>query len=160
MVHLIVWKINSSHAILWYLILYITNYLCGNISTFNIIFPYLVMCVLYFLYFKSSCVHTGEYVERQFCRDAILPMPSICEVPCPKDCALSPWTPWSLCSHTCSGKNTEGKQTRARSILAYNAGEGRNTCILNNDPGISIFDSINHIDLGRFVRSFIKSIIT
>lgn len=64
-------------------------------------------------------------MERQLCRDAILPMPLLCEVPCPKDCALSPWTGWSHCSHTCSGKNTEGKQTRARSILAYNAGEGK-----------------------------------
>ncbi|CAK6979365.1 thrombospondin type-1 domain-containing protein 7A, partial [Scomber scombrus] len=73
---------------------------------------------------QVQCVNSdGEYVERQLCRDAILPMPAICEVPCPKDCALSFWTPWSLCSHTCSGKNTEGKQTRARSILAYNAGE-------------------------------------
>lgn len=69
----------------------------------------------------------GEYVEKQLCRDAILPMPVICEVPCPKDCALSPWTTWSHCSHTCSGKNTEGKQMRARSILAYNAGEGMNS---------------------------------
>lgn len=72
-----------------------------------------------------SLLSPGEYVERQLCRDAILPMPIICEVPCPKDCALSTWTQWSLCSHTCSGKNTEGKQTRARSILAYNAGEGK-----------------------------------
>ncbi|TNN35204.1 Thrombospondin type-1 domain-containing protein 7A [Liparis tanakae] len=59
-------------------------------------------------------------------------MPVICEVPCPKDCALSPWTPWSLCSHTCSGKNTEGIQTRARSILAYNAGEGGLQCPNNS----------------------------
>lgn len=74
---------------------------------------------------KGACIHPDQYVERQLCRDAILPMPLICEVPCPKDCALSPWTSWSHCSHTCSGKNTEGKQMRARSILAYNAGEGK-----------------------------------
>lgn len=36
------------------------------------------------------------------------------------------WSAWSSCSHTCSGKTTEGKQMRARSILAY-AGEGRVT---------------------------------
>ncbi|KAK2921481.1 thrombospondin type-1 domain-containing protein 7A [Channa argus] len=78
---------------------------------------------------QVQCVNSnGEYVERQLCRDAILPMPAICEVPCPKDCALSPWSTWSLCSHTCSGKNTEGKQTRSRSILAYNAGEGGFLC--------------------------------
>uniref|UniRef100_A0A8C6PXE4 Thrombospondin type-1 domain-containing protein 7A n=1 Tax=Nothobranchius furzeri TaxID=105023 RepID=A0A8C6PXE4_NOTFU len=73
---------------------------------------------------QVQCINSdGENVEKQLCRDAILPMPSICEVPCPKDCALSTWTFWSLCSHTCSGKNTEGRQTRVRSILAYNAGE-------------------------------------
>ncbi|CAL8297260.1 unnamed protein product [Lota lota] len=78
---------------------------------------------------QVQCVNSdGDFVERQLCRDAILPMPAICEVPCPKDCALSPWTSWSLCSNTCSGKNTEGRQMRARSILAYNAGEGGLQC--------------------------------
>uniref|UniRef100_A0A8C5F6K6 Thrombospondin, type I, domain containing 7Aa n=1 Tax=Gadus morhua TaxID=8049 RepID=A0A8C5F6K6_GADMO len=78
---------------------------------------------------QVQCVNSdGDFVERQLCRDAILPMPAICEVPCPKDCALSPWTSWSLCSNTCSGKNTEGRQMRARSILAYNAGEGGIQC--------------------------------
>ncbi|XP_043995053.1 thrombospondin type-1 domain-containing protein 7A isoform X3 [Gambusia affinis] len=73
---------------------------------------------------QVQCINSdGEKVEKQLCRDAILPMPTICEVPCSKDCTLSPWTPWSFCSHTCSGKNTEGKQTRVRSILAHNAGE-------------------------------------
>ncbi|XP_034456122.1 thrombospondin type-1 domain-containing protein 7A [Hippoglossus hippoglossus] len=82
---------------------------------------------------QVQCINSdGKYVERQLCRDAILPMPVVCEVPCPKDCVLSPWTPWSLCSHTCSGKNTEGKQTRARSILAYNAGEGGILCPNNS----------------------------
>ncbi|XP_044027484.1 thrombospondin type-1 domain-containing protein 7A [Siniperca chuatsi] len=89
---------------------------------------------------QVQCVNSdGEYVERQLCRDAILPMPAICEVPCPKDCALSPWTPWSLCSHTCSGKNAEGKQTRARSILAYNAGEGGIQC-----PNISALQEVRN----------------
>uniref|UniRef100_A0AAR2LAI8 Thrombospondin type-1 domain-containing protein 7A n=1 Tax=Pygocentrus nattereri TaxID=42514 RepID=A0AAR2LAI8_PYGNA len=78
---------------------------------------------------QVQCINSdGVFVDRQLCRDAILPMPVLCEVPCPKDCVLSPWTAWSLCSHTCSGKNTEGKQTRARSILAYNAGEGGVQC--------------------------------
>uniref|UniRef100_A0AAY4ELB3 Thrombospondin type-1 domain-containing protein 7A n=1 Tax=Denticeps clupeoides TaxID=299321 RepID=A0AAY4ELB3_9TELE len=85
-----------------------------------------------------QCVDSeGKYVDRQQCRDAILPMPVLCEVPCPKDCVLSPWTSWSLCSHTCSGKNTEGRQTRARSILAYNAGEGGAPC-----PNISALQEV------------------
>ncbi|XP_063755232.1 thrombospondin type-1 domain-containing protein 7A isoform X1 [Eleginops maclovinus] len=87
---------------------------------------------------QVQCVNSdGEFVERQLCRDAILPMPTLCEVPCPKDCALSPWTSWTLCSNTCSGKNTEGKQTRARSILAYNAGEGGLQC-----PNISALQEV------------------
>ncbi|XP_063042222.1 thrombospondin type-1 domain-containing protein 7A [Engraulis encrasicolus] len=78
---------------------------------------------------QVKCVNSdGEFVDSQLCRDAILPMPSLCDVPCPKDCVLSPWTMWSPCSHTCSGKNTEGRQMRARSILAYNAGEGGVQC--------------------------------
>uniref|UniRef100_A0A3Q2FT45 Thrombospondin, type I, domain containing 7Aa n=1 Tax=Cyprinodon variegatus TaxID=28743 RepID=A0A3Q2FT45_CYPVA len=87
---------------------------------------------------QVQCVNSdGEKVEKQLCRDAILPMPTICEVPCPKDCALSPWTPWSFCSHTCSGKNTEGKQTRVRSILAHNAGEGGLQC-----PNVSALQEV------------------
>ncbi|XP_058875549.1 thrombospondin type-1 domain-containing protein 7A-like, partial [Acipenser ruthenus] len=69
----------------------------------------------------------GEEVDRQLCGDAIYPTPIVCEVPCLKDCVLSTWSKWSSCSHTCSGKTTEGKQTRARSILAY-AGEGGVQC--------------------------------
>uniref|UniRef100_A0A4W4HJ75 Thrombospondin type-1 domain-containing protein 7A n=1 Tax=Electrophorus electricus TaxID=8005 RepID=A0A4W4HJ75_ELEEL len=78
---------------------------------------------------QVQCINSdGEFVDMQLCRDAILPIPVLCEVPCLRDCVLSPWTSWSLCSHTCSGKNTEGKQTRARSILAYSAGEGGVQC--------------------------------
>ncbi|XP_061442295.1 thrombospondin type-1 domain-containing protein 7A isoform X3 [Rhineura floridana] len=73
----------------------------------------------------------GEEVDRQLCRDAIYPVPIVCEVPCPKDCVLSTWSGWSSCSHTCSGKTTEGKQMRARSILAY-AGEGGIQCPNNS----------------------------
>ncbi|XP_056154112.1 thrombospondin type-1 domain-containing protein 7A [Lampris incognitus] len=86
----------------------------------------------------AQCINSdGEFVEKQLCRDAILPMPAICEVPCPKDCTLSPWTAWSLCSHTCSGKNTEGRQMRSRSILAYNAGEGGIQC-----PNVSALQEV------------------
>ncbi|MGH0170255.1 UNVERIFIED_CONTAM: hypothetical protein FKN15_058997, partial [Acipenser sinensis] len=77
---------------------------------------------------QVECVNSdGEEVDRQLCGDAIYPTPIVCEVPCPKDCVLSTWSKWSSCSHTCSGKTTEGKQTRARSILAY-AGEGGVQC--------------------------------
>ncbi|XP_029444834.1 thrombospondin type-1 domain-containing protein 7A isoform X2 [Rhinatrema bivittatum] len=75
-----------------------------------------------------TCINSdGEEVDRQLCRDAIYPVPVVCDVPCPKDCVLSMWSQWSSCSHTCSGKTTEGRQMRARSILAY-AGEGGTQC--------------------------------
>ncbi|KAJ8288081.1 hypothetical protein COCON_G00007400 [Conger conger] len=78
---------------------------------------------------QVHCINSdGSSVDRQLCQDAIYPVPIACEVPCPKDCVLSPWSSWSLCSHTCSGKTTEGRQMRARSILAYNAGEGGLHC--------------------------------
>ncbi|XP_069852689.1 thrombospondin type-1 domain-containing protein 7A isoform X3 [Dipodomys merriami] len=70
----------------------------------------------------------GEEVDRQLCRDAIFPIPVACDAPCPKDCVLSAWSAWSSCSHTCSGKTTEGKQIRARSILAYAGDEGGVRC--------------------------------
>ena len=113
---------------------------CGLNWNMRNIQPWFVFCFIYNFIQNLSFLlhHAGKYVERQLCRDAILPMPVVCEVPCPKDCVLSPWTPWSLCSHTCSGKNTEGKQTRARSILAYNAGEGRNSLKQENKAASGI----------------------
>ncbi|KAI1902463.1 hypothetical protein AGOR_G00045030, partial [Albula goreensis] len=78
---------------------------------------------------QVQCINSDSApVDRQLCRDAILPIPVACDVPCPKDCTLSPWTPWSLCSHTCSGKATEGRQTRHRAVLAYSAGHGGSQC--------------------------------
>ncbi|XP_053570076.1 thrombospondin type-1 domain-containing protein 7A [Bombina bombina] len=80
-----------------------------------------------------TCINSdGEEVDRQLCRDAIYPIPIACDVPCPKDCVLSMWSEWSSCSHTCSGKTTEGRQTRARSILAYAGDEGGVQCPESN----------------------------
>ncbi|KAG8443081.1 hypothetical protein GDO86_011775 [Hymenochirus boettgeri] len=79
-----------------------------------------------------TCINSdGEEVDRHLCRDAIYPIPILCEVPCPKDCVLSMWSEWTSCSHTCSGKTTEGRQTRARSILAY-SGDGGVPCPESN----------------------------
>ncbi|KAG5843073.1 hypothetical protein ANANG_G00184610 [Anguilla anguilla] len=45
---------------------------------------------------RAQCVDSdGAPAETQLCRDAILPIPVACEVPCPRDCALSPWSSWS-----------------------------------------------------------------
>ncbi|XP_016097128.1 thrombospondin type-1 domain-containing protein 7B-like [Sinocyclocheilus grahami] len=36
---------------------------------------------------------------------------------CSGDCVLSSWSDWSSCSHSCSSKNSEGRQSRTRTIL-------------------------------------------
>ncbi|XP_019481931.1 PREDICTED: thrombospondin type-1 domain-containing protein 7B [Hipposideros armiger] len=51
----------------------------------------------------------------------------VCEIPCRMDCVVSEWTAWSSCSQSCSNKNSDGKQTRSRTILAL-AGEGGKPC--------------------------------
>ncbi|KAG5271570.1 hypothetical protein AALO_G00181530 [Alosa alosa] len=78
---------------------------------------------------QIQCINSdGAPVDKGLCSELTAPGPAVCEVPCPRDCALTPWTPWSSCSQTCSSKTTEGRQMRTRSILAYNAGEGGATC--------------------------------
>ncbi|XP_069717652.1 thrombospondin type-1 domain-containing protein 7B isoform X1 [Phaenicophaeus curvirostris] len=69
----------------------------------------------------------GKEVPHHFCTE--LPRPEIvaCEIPCATDCVISEWSPWSLCSHSCSSKNAEGTQSRSRSILALPA-EGGKAC--------------------------------
>uniref|UniRef100_A0A8B9KYB3 Thrombospondin type-1 domain-containing protein 7A n=1 Tax=Astyanax mexicanus TaxID=7994 RepID=A0A8B9KYB3_ASTMX len=78
---------------------------------------------------QARCVNSdGKEVDKELCDEALFPAAVPCVVPCPKDCVLSPWTPWSTCSQTCSSKTAEGKQMRTRAILAYNAGEGGANC--------------------------------
>ncbi|KAL6462203.1 hypothetical protein MHYP_G00286250 [Metynnis hypsauchen] len=81
-----------------------------------------------FLSLLWSTAKAGKEVNKELCADAVFPPSVPCVVPCPKDCVLSPWTPWSTCSQTCSSKTAEGKQMRTRAILAYNAGEGGTIC--------------------------------
>jgi hypothetical protein len=63
----------------------------------------------------KSCPHPlvmYPYSRSRSCGDA----------PCPHDCAMSPWEPWSPCSQRCSNttdpsKVTSGKQSTSRSVL-------------------------------------------
>ncbi|KAL1440521.1 hypothetical protein MTO96_009377 [Rhipicephalus appendiculatus] len=50
-----------------------------------------------------------------------------CTVPCPDDCALSDWSPWSPCSSPCAERLDYGIQFRNRSILGH-AGKGGAPC--------------------------------
>ncbi|XP_070587525.1 thrombospondin type-1 domain-containing protein 7B [Erythrolamprus reginae] len=72
--------------------------------------------------------NNGEDVADDFCADS--PSPSkttTCEVPCGMDCVVTEWSQWSPCSQSCSNKNSEGRQTRTRSVLAL-PGEGGKPC--------------------------------
>lgn len=73
----------------------------------------------------------GEDVADDFCADS--PSPSkttTCEVSCGMDCVVTEWSQWSPCSQSCSNKNSEGRQTRTRSVLAL-PGEGKQWVFLN-----------------------------
>ncbi|XP_043930899.1 thrombospondin type-1 domain-containing protein 7B [Protopterus annectens] len=69
----------------------------------------------------------GVAVSSAHCSADIPPEHISCDIPCPMDCVLSEWSEWSVCSHSCSSRNVEGKQTRTRWILAPH-GEGGKPC--------------------------------
>ncbi|XP_028628963.1 thrombospondin type-1 domain-containing protein 7B [Grammomys surdaster] len=77
---------------------------------------------------KAICQNEqGEEVSGGLCPVPPPPERMACEIPCRMDCVVSEWTMWSSCSQSCSNKNSDGKQTRSRSILAL-AGEGGKPC--------------------------------
>lgn len=61
---------------------------------------------------------TGDVVPTERCPGDPPPLQKSCEMPCPEDCVLGEWSSWSSCSHCCSTKQVQGKQTRSRGILA------------------------------------------
>ncbi|KAJ8392650.1 hypothetical protein AAFF_G00073240 [Aldrovandia affinis] len=69
----------------------------------------------------------GEEVPSELCSDDAAPSQVSCHLPCPRDCVLSSWSDWSPCSHSCSTKNSEGRQSRTRTVLAL-PGEGGKAC--------------------------------
>ncbi|XP_069791231.1 thrombospondin type-1 domain-containing protein 7B isoform X2 [Narcine bancroftii] len=71
--------------------------------------------------------HQDEVASEELCKESSHHRHRLCEVPCPNDCVLSEWSEWSICSRSCSSKIAEGKQSRARMIIAL-AGEGGKPC--------------------------------
>uniref|UniRef100_A0A672S4D2 Thrombospondin type-1 domain-containing protein 7A n=1 Tax=Sinocyclocheilus grahami TaxID=75366 RepID=A0A672S4D2_SINGR len=61
---------------------------------------------------------TGETVPSDQCSGDPPPVQQSCEMPCPGDCVLGHWGPWTSCSQSCSSKHQEGKQSRSRLVLA------------------------------------------
>ncbi|XP_076852681.1 thrombospondin type-1 domain-containing protein 7B-like, partial [Brachyhypopomus gauderio] len=75
-----------------------------------------------------TCVNSrGEPVEERLCEEDTPPAQVACELACPGGCVVSTWSDWSSCSHSCTSKIAEGRQSRVRSILAWPA-EGANQC--------------------------------
>ncbi|XP_039613314.1 thrombospondin type-1 domain-containing protein 7B isoform X2 [Polypterus senegalus] len=67
----------------------------------------------------------GKSVSDDHCLDEPPSSRLPCDVPCPLDCVISDWSPWSSCSHSCSSKNAEGKQSRVRSVVAQPGQDGK-----------------------------------
>ncbi|XP_036432693.1 thrombospondin type-1 domain-containing protein 7B [Colossoma macropomum] len=75
-----------------------------------------------------ACVNSqGEPVEAEICEEDPPPSEVPCDMACPGDCVVSSWSDWSSCSHSCTNKNAEGRQSRMRTILAL-PGEGGKAC--------------------------------
>ncbi|XP_077563827.1 thrombospondin type-1 domain-containing protein 7A-like isoform X4 [Haemaphysalis longicornis] len=79
---------------------------------------------------QARCVFfDGKVVDDAHC--IIYESPIIkkqeCFVPCPDDCVVSEWSPWSPCSSPCAERMDYGVQTRNRSILGYPA-KGGDAC--------------------------------
>ncbi|XP_052004347.1 thrombospondin type-1 domain-containing protein 7B-like [Xyrauchen texanus] len=65
-----------------------------------------------------ACVNSqGQLVPEELCEEETPPKEVLCEMACPGDCVLSLWSDWSSCSHSCSNKISEGRQSRTRTIL-------------------------------------------
>lgn len=61
---------------------------------------------------------SGEDVPVAHCVDNHPPTAVSCEVACPADCVVGPWSSWLPCSHSCATKTAEGRQSRTRTVLA------------------------------------------
>nr|XP_023677065.1 thrombospondin type-1 domain-containing protein 7B-like isoform X1 [Paramormyrops kingsleyae] len=66
-------------------------------------------------------------VPSERCLEDAPPLVLPCEVSCPGDCVVSSWSAWSTCSHSCSSKNADGRQSRYRTVLAL-PGDGGRPC--------------------------------
>ncbi|XP_019630099.1 PREDICTED: thrombospondin type-1 domain-containing protein 7A-like [Branchiostoma belcheri] len=68
----------------------------------------------------------GKLVDKDLCIQHGAVGPTVteeaCEVKCPLDCQLSPWSDWSACTTSCGA---DGMQFRQRDILTESAGQGR-----------------------------------
>ncbi|XP_014851900.1 PREDICTED: thrombospondin type-1 domain-containing protein 7B isoform X1 [Poecilia mexicana] len=75
-----------------------------------------------------TCVDAeGGDVPDSHCVEEPPPTEEACDVACSADCVVGSWSSWSSCSHSCTTKTTEGKQSRSRTVLAIPGKDGK-TC--------------------------------
>lgn len=72
----------------------------------------------------SKCLFSGEVVPTASCEGDPPPSEVACDLACAADCVVSCWSHWSPCSHSCATKNSEGRQSRKRTVLAL-PGKGK-----------------------------------
>ncbi|KAG7276413.1 hypothetical protein CRUP_007473 [Coryphaenoides rupestris] len=71
--------------------------------------------------------HAGKEVPDSQCAGKAPPPTLACEVACPGDCVVGPWSSWSPCSQACGPAHPDGQQSRSRSLLAL-PGKGGRAC--------------------------------
>uniref|UniRef100_H3D083 Thrombospondin type-1 domain-containing protein 7A n=1 Tax=Tetraodon nigroviridis TaxID=99883 RepID=H3D083_TETNG len=74
-----------------------------------------------------SCVsiEVGEVEPPASCEGEPPPSEVSCDLACAADCVVSHWSHWSPCSHSCATKNSEGRQSRKRTVLALPGKDGK-----------------------------------
>uniref|UniRef100_UPI00358F5037 thrombospondin type-1 domain-containing protein 7A-like n=1 Tax=Myxine glutinosa TaxID=7769 RepID=UPI00358F5037 len=72
---------------------------------------------------KMTCIDDqGLEVPTRMCAEQLRPLQGkACLLPCPGQCVLAQWSPWTPCSLTCSDGENNGQQSHSREILAYPA---------------------------------------
>lgn len=113
-----------------------------------------------FLYL-NLCL-SGEDVPVTHCEGEPPPTEVACEVACSADCVVGSWSSWSACSHSCATKNTEGRQSRTRTVLAL-PGKGEATLSLayldfHHNFSLSVFVAVVFLCQTSKITDFNQSV--
>ena len=93
------------------------NFLSLQLRVFSVITVTGIFCHYSYRYFLSLQLRVSdtlceELEERPDAQED-------CNIPCPRDCILSPWSPWSDCPNQCQEERTSPSiRLRQRNVLA------------------------------------------